>query len=701
MSSINARVPPLRLAAVDTPTDGQLPSYQASSGQFEWVDDQAGGGTVTSVALTESGTALSISGSPITGAGTFNIAGAGTSSQVILGDLTLGTLTSGTVTSVGLTETGSALTITGSPVTGSGTFNIAGAGTSSQVILGDLSLGTLTSGTVTSVALTETGTALTITGSPVTGSGTFNIAGAGTSSQVILGDLSLGTLTSGTVTGTGSANQVSYWTGASVQAGSTGLTYDPSTGDLTVGGYVETGTKVTTPSGTSLTLDTHNGTASGSIVIANGANGQISLNPNGTGTVKIDGVEIDNSAIATGYVLKATSASVAGWAAESGGGGGIGGSITDNQVAVGATTADEIEGYSDFTYDNSLDTLTVGEKIESSGTSQLQLIAGSSSISILDSGVANHINISPASGRINAQSSTLSVGTGSADTTISSNGAYNLTLNTNDGTNSGSIVITDGVDGQVTISANGSGTIKLGAANNPVTVSSVYTLPTAVTTDNNYVLTAQTDGSTAWAASGGSGGIDPLSFSTSQGLAVTAYWLLGLNPAYSSAFDFQAYTTSHSGFLVKFQPPFTGTSGLYFYTSVASGAADNYLWIYEESATGYAGTFVGKILLPTSSTGGQSVTQWLDAAGSNITSPTFTQGNTYIAVLEVGSSFTASSGRQGNIPFVTIATVAAFASPTAEVFNQQYTGTIDSSLPDSEINFFSSAIGWPMLGLSL
>lgn len=55
----------------------------------------------------------------------------------------------GSVTSVGLTETGSALTITGSPITSSGTFNIAGAGTSSQVILGDLSLATLPTDTNT------------------------------------------------------------------------------------------------------------------------------------------------------------------------------------------------------------------------------------------------------------------------------------------------------------------------------------------------------------------------------------------------------------------------------------------------------------------------------------------------------------------------------------------------------------------------
>ena len=43
MSSVNSRVPPLRLMAVDTPSDGQIPSYQSSSGQFEWVDDSSGG----------------------------------------------------------------------------------------------------------------------------------------------------------------------------------------------------------------------------------------------------------------------------------------------------------------------------------------------------------------------------------------------------------------------------------------------------------------------------------------------------------------------------------------------------------------------------------------------------------------------------------------------------------------------------------
>lgn len=102
----------------------------------------------------------------------------------------------GTVTSVALTETGTALAITGSPITSSGTINIAGAGTSSQVVLGDLSLATLPVDGVTSVALTMPA-AFSVAGSPITSSGTLAVTGAGTSSQVILGDGTLGSLPGG------------------------------------------------------------------------------------------------------------------------------------------------------------------------------------------------------------------------------------------------------------------------------------------------------------------------------------------------------------------------------------------------------------------------------------------------------------------------------------------------------------------------
>ena len=162
-----------------------------------------GGGTVTSIDVSGGTTGLTTSGGPVTASGTITLAGTlaaanggtGQSSYTVgdilyasgtgaLSKLGIGTAgqvlkvaggipswatdanAGGTVTSIGITETGTALAITNSPVTTSGDINIAGAGTSSQVILGDLSLGTFTSGTVTSVTASNgakvTGTATTV-----------------------------------------------------------------------------------------------------------------------------------------------------------------------------------------------------------------------------------------------------------------------------------------------------------------------------------------------------------------------------------------------------------------------------------------------------------------------------------------------------------------------------------------------------------
>ena len=52
------------------------------------------------------------------------------------------------------------------------------------------------------------------------------------------------------------------------------------------------------------------------------------------------------------------------------------------------------------------------------------------------------------------------VGTGAADATITSSGAHNLILDTNSGTNSGNITITDGANGNIDVTTNGTGYIK-------------------------------------------------------------------------------------------------------------------------------------------------------------------------------------------------------------------------------------------------
>ena len=49
------------------------------------------------------------------------------------------------------------------------------------------------------------------------------------------------------------------------------------------------------------------------------------------------------------------------------------------------------------------------------------------------------------------------VGTGAADATLTSSGAHNLVLDTNSGTNSGTITITDGANGNIVIAPNGTG----------------------------------------------------------------------------------------------------------------------------------------------------------------------------------------------------------------------------------------------------
>jgi len=123
----------------------------------------AGGGTVTSVAVSGGTTGLTTSGGPITAAGTISLAGtliaanggtgytSYTSGQVLIGKAD-GTLAKTTLTA------GSGISVTG----GDGTITIAS---------------TASGGTVTSVAVSGGTTGLTTSGGPITTSGTVTLAG--------------------------------------------------------------------------------------------------------------------------------------------------------------------------------------------------------------------------------------------------------------------------------------------------------------------------------------------------------------------------------------------------------------------------------------------------------------------------------------------------------------------------------------------
>jgi len=67
------------------------------------------------------------------------------------------------------------------------------------------------------------------------------------------------------------------------------------------------------------------------------------------------------------------------------------------------------------------------------------------------------------------------VGTGAADATITSSGAHNLILDTNSGTNAGTITLTDGSNGDITIAPNADGRAKV---TNATGTSSTQTITT-------------------------------------------------------------------------------------------------------------------------------------------------------------------------------------------------------------------------------
>ena len=118
------------------------------------------------------------------------------------------TPTTGTVTSVGLTETGDAITITGSPVTSSGTINIAGAGASaSQYINGELNLVTFPTvdNYVSWTADSDEGTDITVTSGfnlKFTGAVTAGGAGIATDSAVSANEMTIGLINAGGTPGT-------------------------------------------------------------------------------------------------------------------------------------------------------------------------------------------------------------------------------------------------------------------------------------------------------------------------------------------------------------------------------------------------------------------------------------------------------------------------------------------------------------------
>jgi len=79
---------------------------------------------------------------------------------------------------------------------------------------------------------------------------------------------------------------------------------------------------------------------------------------------------------------------------------------------------------------------------------------------ITNAATGNAPSISATGGDSNVDIALIPKGTGAANATLTSSGAHDLILDTNSGTNSGTITITDGTNGDITIAPNGTGVAK-------------------------------------------------------------------------------------------------------------------------------------------------------------------------------------------------------------------------------------------------
>ena len=204
--------------------------------------------------------------------------------------------------------------------------------------------------------------------------------------------------------------------------------------------------------------------------------------------------------------MKATSTTEAGWVAESGGG--FTGSLADTQVAFGNTTADSIQGSSSLTVTGS------GSTFKLNNTGKYKAANGSTSdpayhmtgdadtgMYLITNGRLGFCTNGERQVQIRDAEMTLGGNGYSTEFILQAEGAtQDLSIRSGGGDAGGvqyAEILLQPDNGNIEVRPEGTGKIQFHDA---------YTFPTAVTSDNDYVLTAQTDGTTAWAAAGGGGG---------------------------------------------------------------------------------------------------------------------------------------------------------------------------------------------------
>jgi len=225
----------------------------------------------------------------------------------------------------------------------------------------------------------------------------------------------------------------------------------------------------------------------------------------------------------------------------------------------------------------------------------------------------------------------ITLGTGGAAGTLTTNGAYNLLLNTNAGTNSGTITITQGVNGNIALTPNGTGTVSVTSLNKvtitaPATGSTLTIADGKTLTANNTLTFTGTDSSSVAFGTGGtvtytSNKLSVFSATTSAELAGvisdetgTGSLVFGTSPTFTTSILTPVVTTTGATSLTLN----TNSSGVGASITVQSGTNSNVNLLPSGTGTVDVGSArITNLATPTQSTDA-TTKAYVDATASGL-----------------------------------------------------------------------------------